>query len=296
MAQIRELADKVGRSYDIDPRKLKVKPGLNVRDLETPESIAELDKLMNEIIEAGGVRIPVEIFTEGDDIYVSHGHRRRAAVLKAISTRDFVCATVPCMLEPRGRNEIDRIYDQYTLNNTGLPLSVFEIGYNIRRLIVAGESIPQIAKRHAKTVGWVDGILKVLEAPPEAQAMVKAGEIAPTLMNEIIREQGVTEGTASLKRAVTKAKASGKKKATKRDVEAALPKAPSLEPSLPPFCGPEALEKSYVRVLESAIVLARDFLERVGFDFADPATCKEAERIVAELNRALGKPMQMAAE
>lgn len=76
MAELRDLAEKRGTLLHYDPRKLRVKPSLNVRDLTTPEAKASLEWLANDIAKKG-VKVPLEIFMEQGVAYISSGHRRQ---------------------------------------------------------------------------------------------------------------------------------------------------------------------------------------------------------------------------
>ena len=228
MADLKELSVKRAALLYFDPRTLKVKPGLNVRDLTTPDNRAHVEWLAESIAESG-VRTPLEIFSAGDDVFVANGHCRLAATMLAIE-RGATIATVPCIPEGRGKNDIDRILDQFTLNS-GKTLTALEQGSNVKRLLGYGLSPTDVAKRLSKSPSWVNGMLDLQEAPPEAQQAVSAGEISATLATQIVREEGPVKGTETIKRAVSTAKASGKKKATARHVERSRPARSSRNPA-----------------------------------------------------------------
>ena len=80
MADLKELSVKRAALLYFDPRTLKIKPGLNVRDLTTPDNRAHVEWLAESIAESG-VRTPLEIFSEGDDIFVANGHCRLKAAI-----------------------------------------------------------------------------------------------------------------------------------------------------------------------------------------------------------------------
>jgi ParB-like chromosome segregation protein Spo0J len=224
---------------------------------------------------------------------ISQGHRRIAAVDLLIEQGKWDEGTmlIPTLLEPAGTGDLELFVNQFTTNDSE-PLKPREAAYNIMRIkSLLGGNLDETAKRIGRSRSYVDQLLRFNEeATPEVHEAIAKGEISQTQAATILRKEGAKKGAATIREAVATAKASGKKKATKRDVEAAKPTASPL------------LNDLYVRVEHitpvqtAAIVLARDFLERVEFEFADPATCKEAGRIVAELNHALGEPAQMAAE
>lgn len=198
-----------------NPRNLRIKAGLNARDLTTETYQAKIRELAEDIA-VNGVRTPLETFSEGGVVYVGHGHTRYAA-LQLLLGEDRAPLTVPCFPEPRGRNEADRIVDQYRLN-TGSPLSPVEIAYNIGRLLRLGWDIPKIAERHTRSESWVESMLKLGEAAPETQAAVVNGQISATLATELIGKEGPTKAARTIAKAVKAAEAEGKTKATARHV------------------------------------------------------------------------------
>ncbi len=228
MADLKDQADKRGPLCHYDPARLEIKPGLNCRNPYAPEEAERLSALADEIITDGGVRQPLEIFSEGEHIYISHGHFRKAAALLA-RERGMKILTVPCIIEPKGGNDAKRIVDQYRLNNLGNPLTDLQIGYNICRLLKMGWDMDMVCKEHGRSRSWADGILLLQEASPVIQAAVTEGSISPTLAKQIVREQAPAEAEETIVKAVADAKAEAaatgktKAKATARHVRRPLP-------------------------------------------------------------------------
>jgi hypothetical protein len=295
MAGYRELADKRGLTvHHLRRSKLIIDPKRNARDLSTPDNRPGIEQLAKAIDDNGWISGSIVYVTmrQGEAI-ISQGHRRIAAVDLLIEQGKWDEGTmlIPTLLEPAGTGDLELFVNQFTTNDSE-PLKPREAAYNIMRIkSLLGGNLDETAKRIGRSRSYVDQLLRFNEeATPEVHEAIAKGEISQTQAATILRKEGAKKGAATIREAVATAKASGKKKATKRDVEAAKPTASPL------------LNDLYVRVEHitpvqtAAIVLARDFLERVEFEFADPATCKEAGRIVAELNHALGEPAQMAAE
>lgn len=209
-------AEKRTNMFHRDPATLRIKKGLNARDLTSEAYQAKIRELAEDIA-VNGVRTPIETFSEGGETYVSHGHTRFAA-LQLLIEEDRAPKTVPCIPEPRGRNDADRIVDQYRLN-VGSPLSPVEVAYNIGRLLKLGWDKDKIAERHTKSVSWVEHVLTFGEATPETQAAVAAGKISASLATEIVRKEGPTKAARTIEKAVKTAKAEGKDKATARHVQ-----------------------------------------------------------------------------
>lgn len=204
--------------YPVDPRALKVDPGYNVRDLSTSEAKSKLDEL-SESIAANGVRVPLEVRLDGEDIFVVSGHRRLAATMLAIK-RGAEIATVPVIPEPKGVNEVERTVN-LVVSNSGEPLTPLEKAEVVRRLLAFGWDRGQVAKR----LGWqgtqtVDNYLTLLGADSEVQAMVRNGEVSASTAVRAVRKEGRGAG-ATLKKAKAVAEAKGKKKVTAKSVRTA---------------------------------------------------------------------------
>ena len=85
MADIKTLAASRGTLVNFDPRKLKIKPGLNARDFTDPETIAHVETICASIMARGYLNSrPMEIFQEGADVFVGDGECRLRACMLAI--------------------------------------------------------------------------------------------------------------------------------------------------------------------------------------------------------------------
>ena len=219
MADLKTLAESRSALLNFDPRKLQIMPGLNGRDLSTPENVEHVEWLCASIMENGFLPShPIEIFQDEGGVFVTSGHCRHAAVMMAIA-RGTDIRTVPCVPERRGTSEFERILHQ-SLDNSGKRLTPLEEGGNIKRALNLGATIKQIAKMLNKSETHVTNALDLQAAPVEVQEMVRKGEISATLATKVIRRQG-KEGVAAIKAAVSGAKAKGKAKATEKHIEAA---------------------------------------------------------------------------
>ena len=216
MADLKALANHRTAVLWFDPRKLKVKPGLNIRDMTAPDTIAHVEWLATSIAEEG-IKTPLKIFTEGDEIYIASGHCRHAAVMMAIA-RGAEVQAVPCIPEPRGTNEQERFLDQQ-LDNSGKPLTILEASANIKRILARGWTIDDVAKKLGRSVSYVHQALDLQGAPAEIHEAIKAGEISATLATQIVRDQGSDQAKATIKEAVKEAKAQGKRKVTRKSLK-----------------------------------------------------------------------------
>ena len=220
MADLKVISDGRTALFWFAPDRIKVKPGLNGRDLSTPDNAEHIESIAASIAANGFMQSkPLEVFTEGEDVYLSDGHCRLAAVHLCLS-RGVAIAKVPCIGEPRGTNEVDRILNQ-DAHNSGKRLTPLELAGNIKRAMALDGTltVADIAKRMGRSATYISQALDFAAAPVEVHAMVKTGQVSATLAAATIRKEGAEKGTAKLKAAVETAKATGKAKATLKHVE-----------------------------------------------------------------------------
>lgn len=203
-------------SYPVDPRALKIDPAYNVRDMADPETIAHVRWLADSIKE-NGVRVPLEVRLDGEEIFVVAGHCRHAATMLAISEGAEV-ATVMVIPEPKGTNEIERTLNLVT-SNSGLRLSPLATAEVVRRLLAFGWTNEQVAKRLGwKTPANVEQYTTLLSATPDVQAMVRSGAVAASTAAKVVKQEGSGAG-ATLALAAVAAKANGKTKVTAQAIK-----------------------------------------------------------------------------
>jgi len=232
MANLKDLADTRSALLNFKPGRIKVKQGLNARDLTTPENREHIDYLKSSIRENGFMSAkPLEIFLEGDDIYVSDGHCRLTALHELIA-EGFEIATVPCVSEGKGVNDVDRLLRQNT-SNTGKRLTMVEEGYNVKRVIGLGLTAAEVSRRMGKSQSYIAQLLDFQEAPAEVHNMVKEGKVSSTFAAETMRERPA-DGKEILRQAIANAAAEGRDKATKKHSSLHQPKAaPAVQKAVP---------------------------------------------------------------
>lgn len=218
--------------YPIDPRQIKIDTGYNVRDLNSVGSLEHIENLKNSII-ANGVRVPLEVRLDGENIYVVAGHCRHAAVMSAIAEGHEI-KTIPCIPEPKGTNEVERTLN-LVVSNSGAPLAPIEIAHVVKRLSDFGWSHIDISKR----IGWksqqsVTMHLEMLEMPHAVQGMVRDGQVSATMALEEVKKNG-TEAVGILQTAIVTAKSEGKTRATKKHMPSAKPGKKALLAAMEPF-------------------------------------------------------------
>lgn len=218
MADIKTLAESRGTLVNFDPRKLKVKQGLNARDFTDPASIEHVETICASIMARGFLNSrPLEIFSEGGDVFVSDGECRLRASMLAIE-RGLDLRTVPCVPEARGTSDAERFLNQ-NLSNGGRNLTLAEQGLNIKRAQSLGVPLDEIAKKLGRSVTYATHALDFMAAPAEVHKLVKEGKVSSTLAARVVRRDGPERGAKKLRSAVEKAAERGSTKARPRDVE-----------------------------------------------------------------------------
>lgn len=188
-------------SYPVDPRALKIDPAYNVRDMKDPETIAHVRWLADSIKE-NGVKVPLEVRLEGEDIFVVAGHCRHAGTMLAISEGAEV-ETVMVIPEPKGTNEVERTLNLVT-SNSGKALSPLAIAEVVRRLLAFGWTNEAIAKRLGwKSVATVENSIALMGAAPEVKEMVRSGAVSASTASKVVKKEGSKAG-ATLKAAAAK--------------------------------------------------------------------------------------------
>jgi ParB family chromosome partitioning protein len=259
MTQLRDLAEGKRDLLMFDPRKIKVDPGYNIRDLSTPEAQEKLRDLARSIGSIG-VQQPLTVRLKGDDAYVVAGHRRLAAALIAIEGGAEI-KTVPCIAEAKGTSEDDRTAD-LIVSNSQDPLKALEVAAGIKRLIGFGWDSAKIAER----CGWgsvqtVDNYLALLSAPEDVKSMVRSGEVSASTAREVVRKHGDKAGE-TLANAKRQANSEGKTRVTTAHVKASTGEFQATAGNIKVMIG--ALELIAKDGDGDAAEIARDALEKIG--------------------------------
>lgn len=228
---LKDLAERRSDIFHVDPRKLVMREGWNVRDPKDPDNIAHVAELSRQI-ESEGVKEPLTVFRDAEttEIVVTNGHCRLLATMQAID-RGAEIRTVPVKTEERGSNEADHAFSQI-IRNSGKALSTLEFGCVCGRLVKFGWPIADIVKRSGKSITHVQQALSLLEAHPVTQQLVATGRVSATLaIHEGRKGKGNAKAVAErLAGAVAKAAAAGKNKATAKHMAEASAKKPHGPP------------------------------------------------------------------
>ena len=202
MPRLKELAVTTRDAFMIDPRKITVDQDYNLRDLGTPEAREKLAELTESIRESG-IRVPLLVRLDGEEIILVQGHRRHAAVL-ALIKEGVPFKAVPCWSEDKKRGAEDRTLDLF-LSNDGEPLTELEKAEGIKRLLSYGWEAPDIAKRLGKSKSYVAHLIQVGNMPEAAKDMVRDGDTSAATALTTVRALGPEAGVEALHEAYTEA-------------------------------------------------------------------------------------------
>ena len=195
MPRLKELAETTRDAFMIDPRKITVDQDYNLRDLTTPAALESLGELRESIRESG-IRVPLLVRLDGEEIILVQGHRRHAAVL-ALIKEGVPFKAVPCWSEDKKRGAEDRTLDLF-LSNDGEPLTELEKAEGIKQLLSYGWEAPEIAKRLGKSKSYVAHLIQVGNMPEAAKDMVRDGETSAATALTTVRALGPAEGVVAL--------------------------------------------------------------------------------------------------
>lgn len=204
--------------YQIDPRNIVVVDGFNAR---TDFDLAELKGQ----IKAQGVLNPISVIpikdAEGNEKYrLVDGERRYRSVMELIREGEDI-KRIKAMFLPRGTKEED-MYIQQALRNEGKNFSPMEWGRLFSMFIEKfGYIQAEVAEKFGKKASFVSACLSLLDIAPEIQESISKGDISAETAKKIISQNKDDEQAqiSAVKDAITKAKESGKKKATNKFVE-----------------------------------------------------------------------------
>ncbi|EGL63608.1 hypothetical protein AGRO_3677 [Agrobacterium sp. ATCC 31749] len=217
---IKSLA--VGRSdiYRMDPRDLHVKVDWNCRTVnfnpEDPDDLA-----LAESISQVGVKQALTVYTEDGKAFISDGHRRHGATMYAIEHLGAEIKSVPVQTEDRYSSEADRVFSQI-VRNSGKPLTPIEQARVFKRLIDLGWTEKDIQQKTGLARQWIIELLELQAAPAAVTTLVAAGQVAATLAMATLKKHGGdgVKAAGDLTRAIDKAQAEGKKRATAKHMDA----------------------------------------------------------------------------
>lgn len=214
--------------YYAAPSAFKVRPGWNDARKADPDYPAHVRRLADIMKVEGFHRDrPLSVAPDADgSLYVTDGHSRLEAVLLANSEGAGIEA-IPFIAEERGTTEDDRIFNTFS-KNTGRPLTPLGEAINIKRLLVRGVPLEEVARRLAYSIAVLNARLDLMASPEPIKEAVQTGQMSASLAVATVRQH---KGRAVdvLQAAKAEAKASGNAKITPATVARVV--APTNGPS-----------------------------------------------------------------
>lgn len=205
MPRLKELAETTRDAFMIDPRKIVVDQDYNLRDLSTPDAVESLGQLAESIKESG-VRVPLLVRLDGEEIILVQGHRRLAAIMSLIK-QGTPFAAVQCFSEEKKRSIEDRTLDLF-LSNDGEPLTQLEKAEGVARLLSYGWDEDKIAQRLGRSTSYVRHLHGLeSELPERIKTMVRDGQVAAATALKTVKKEGAEAGTQILEDARADAEA-----------------------------------------------------------------------------------------
>lgn len=221
---MKEAHATTAKLYRVPVDAIKTIPGFNVR-VQSPDYIAHRDAIRHSIAVNGyDSTKPLAGYVAQEDgknvIYVTDGHTRLDAVREFNADPDTAekneIETLPVLVQPKEVSLTDLTVQLHTANN-GRPLTPFELGVVVKRLLAEeGAKKPEIAKRLGVTTRYLDDVLLLANADSKVKQHVAAGTVSSTMAIQLIRKDA-DSAAEKIEAAVSKAAASGKAKATKKD-------------------------------------------------------------------------------
>lgn len=172
---------------------LKVLPGFNVR-LPGPDLEEHIDYLANSILEEGfnHSRPLAALVLEIDGelgVYIYDGHCRLEGTRRAIANGSTIQA-VPVVVTDGHKVNLDDLYVMVHNLNKGRELAPFEIGVLCKRLWKNGHDEKTIGRRMNIKPQYVEGLLRLVNAPKALVDAVVTNELAASEGIKMLRAHG----------------------------------------------------------------------------------------------------------
>ena len=251
--------------FMLDPRKLKVEPGFNPRDMTTPDRVEGLDTLAQNIA-ANGVQRPL-IVRQPDATglaVITDGERRWRASLIAQDKYGAALKAIPCQLEPKGTDAANRLARVVGVYNNSNPLTTLEQATAVARVIEMGWTIENVARQFGISSMRVYQLLDTEALDPELKKRIRWGEISATLAAEIQAQHGPEIAKDAIGKAVEEKKGqiSQTRKAGKSGTKQAKVRPGDVARHLPPLEGkardPNAADKERLKIYDRS---KREFVQ-----------------------------------
>ena len=194
-SSMKNVAGYVGSTdlFKIDPHKIVIREGWNPRS-----SLDNLEDLKASIRDNGFYPDkPVLLYRRGTELELISGHRRLQAVRELIEEGVPIVA-IPAVLDQSGDEGV-RLARALAANQNGVPLEPLDEAQAFYTLTGYGWEPARIAKHIGRSLSYVYGRLKLLEATSDVLDAVERKEITQTDAVRIVEHAnraGVSQGEA----------------------------------------------------------------------------------------------------
>ncbi|MFC6674059.1 ParB/RepB/Spo0J family partition protein [Marinobacterium aestuariivivens] len=205
--------------FSVAPHLLLEEEGFNTRGAfcedyyERPDIKAGI-RALADAYRRGDYVPPIIVKVRDGKVYVREGHRRRRAILLAISEGAEIRKIQ--VLEHKGDEAEQTLL--IATSNDGLPLTPLEKAVIYGRLANWGWSDQEVAERVGRTAEHVRQVRALLDLPLDLKRMIQAGEVAATYAAELFREHG-EQAVQVLKDAQSENGDDRARKVTRKNVE-----------------------------------------------------------------------------
>lgn len=170
-------------AYQVPPELIKIPKGWNPRKTIDKDGVERLARSIAE----SGLKVPIHVRREGDDIVLVDGERRLRAVLLAKKKLGAPIKTVPVEIEGQHANEADALVTSVIANEHREDISALERAEGYKRLADFGHSTSQIASKLGRDNEHVTRALRLLSAAPTVRKALKEGIVSPSVVSELVR-------------------------------------------------------------------------------------------------------------
>lgn len=188
MPSIKDFASGRSDIHNIDPKKIQIKPGWNLRFRDDPELEEHIENLAKSIRNNGFLKShPLEVVIENGQLYVVDGECRLTAVLRNIKYHNLDIKTVPCVMSTLNDEERSA---SLLVHNSGKPFAPLEEAVGIVRLLGYGWTPQEVADKIGKSITHISNRVLLAKANEETKKMVREKAASATAVWTAMRETG----------------------------------------------------------------------------------------------------------
>jgi ParB family transcriptional regulator, chromosome partitioning protein len=175
--------------------------GFNIR-VHSPDYEAFIERTKESIKANGFFRhrpLKVHPSTENGTplLYLADGYTRYEAAKRAVAEGAKI-TRLPVVSTPKGTS-MDDLFVGLDADNDSRPLSAFEKGILVKRMLADGNDEDEVANKLRITKQYVGDLVQLMAAPKALHNMVVTGEVASALAIDLIKEHGGKKAVEVLK-------------------------------------------------------------------------------------------------